>query len=117
MRIAVVDGKMRSRESLYRGQWGLARDNVGRLYYNHNSNLISADFFAAEDLFSEESTTPAHGLGVVLTAPEEVFSVRVNPGVNRGIYAVGFFGAFGVEMDDIHPHCRDFSFVRRENWS
>ena len=32
---------------------------------------------------SEESTTPAPGLGVVLTAPEEVFSVRVNPGVNR----------------------------------
>lgn len=82
-KLRLVDGKMQSRESLYRGQWGLARDNVGRLYYNHNSNLISADFFAAEDLFSEESTTPAPGLGVVLTAPEEVFSVRVNPGVNR----------------------------------
>ena len=35
----------------------------------------------------------------------------------RGIYAVGFFGAFGVEMDDIHPHCRDLSPVQRENWS
>ena len=30
---------------------------------------------------------------------------------------MGFFGAFRVEMDDIHPHRRDFSFVRRENWS
>lgn len=81
--LRIVDGKLESRYSLFRGQWGIAKDDVGRLYYNHNSNLITADFFAAEDIFSQESFSPVLGLGEVLTAPEEVYSVRVNPGVNR----------------------------------
>ena len=81
--LRIKDGKIESRHSLFRGQWGIGKDDFGRLYYNHNSNLITADFFAAEDLFDEPTYSVVPGLGEVLTMPEEVFSVRVNPGVNR----------------------------------
>ena len=82
-RLRIVGGELESRHSLFRGQWGMGKDNVGRLFYNHNSNLLSADFFAAEDLLKGPAFGVAAGLGDVLSAPEEVFSVRVNPGVNR----------------------------------
>ncbi|MCB1705022.1 MAG: DUF1080 domain-containing protein [Halioglobus sp.] len=81
--LRIEDGELVEREGLNRGQWGITRDNVGRLLYNHNSTWVQADFFAAEDLVRpgvEERTT---GLGVNLTDPAEVYSVRVNPGVNR----------------------------------
>ena len=81
--LKIVDGELENRHSLFRGQWGIGKDDYGRLFYNHNSNLITADFFAAEDLLDEKSLRTPPGLGRVLTAPEEVFSVRVNPGVNR----------------------------------
>jgi glucose/arabinose dehydrogenase/mono/diheme cytochrome c family protein len=82
-KLRLVDGELQSRDSLFRGQWGIARDDVGRLFYNNNSNWVTADFFAAEDLYDRATLVPDPGLGEVLSAPEEVFTVRVNPGVNR----------------------------------
>ena len=32
-------------ETAFRGQWGLAQDDEGRLYYNHNSALLYGDQF------------------------------------------------------------------------
>ena len=81
--LRIENGELVEREGLNRGQWGITKDNLGRLLYNHNSTWIQADFFAAEDLVQPgEESFPA-GLGVNLTDPADVFSVRVNPGVNR----------------------------------
>ncbi|MFK7976599.1 MAG: PVC-type heme-binding CxxCH protein, partial [Halioglobus sp.] len=71
------------REGLFRGQWGITKDNYGRMLYNHNSTWIQADYFAAEDILVPGRPNQYAGLGVNLTNPPEVFSVRVNPGVNR----------------------------------
>src|SRR5690606_18050941 len=30
----------------FRGQWGIAQDNYGRLYYNHNSANVLGDYFS-----------------------------------------------------------------------
>ena len=76
-------GALEVEESLFRGQWGISKDDYGRLFYNHNSTWVQADLFAAEDLVVAGSNSAKPGLGVNLTEISEVFSVRVNPGVNR----------------------------------
>lgn len=81
--LRIENGVLVEREGLNRGQWGITKDNVGRLLYNHNSTWIQADFFAAEDLMRPGVEAYPEGLGVNLTDPADVFSVRVNPGVNR----------------------------------
>lgn len=81
--LRIEDGELVEREGLNRGQWGITKDNVGRLLYNHNSTWIQADFFSAEDLVRPGVEEYPEGLGVNLTDPADVFSVRVNPGVNR----------------------------------
>ena len=56
---------------------------MGRLLYNHNSTWLQADLFSGEDLVQAGRLRPLQGLGVNLTNPAPVHSVRVNPGVNR----------------------------------
>lgn len=81
--VRLANGQLQEREGPFRGQWGMTKDNYGRLFYNHNSTWLQADLFSGEDLVGPGSTSSAAGLGVNLTDPSEVFSVRVNPGVNR----------------------------------
>lgn len=82
-RLKIVDGELHEQEGYFRGQWGISKDDQGRLYYNNNSNWVTADFFMAEDLVQGLAYEPLPGLKQVLNASEEVFTVRVNPGVNR----------------------------------
>jgi mono/diheme cytochrome c family protein len=81
--LRIENGELLEREGPARGQWGITQDDVGRLLYNHNSTWMQADLFAGEDLVQPGRSAQYKGLGVNLTAPAEVYSVRVNPGVNR----------------------------------
>jgi mono/diheme cytochrome c family protein/glucose/arabinose dehydrogenase len=81
--LRIEDGELIEREGVNRGQWGITRDDYGRLLYNHNSTWLQADFFSGEDLVQAGQSGYPKGLGVNLTAPASVYSVRVNPGVNR----------------------------------
>jgi len=84
--LRLVDGELRERHGLFRGQWGLSKDDYGRWLYNHNSTWVQADFFAAEDWVlskAQASLESAVGLSQNLTNPADAFTVRVNPGVNR----------------------------------
>lgn len=81
--VRIKAGKLVEREGFFRGQWGITKDDFGRLLYNHNSTWLQADFFAAEDLVRPGEQVYPEGLGVNLTNPAKVYSVRVNPGVNR----------------------------------
>jgi glucose/arabinose dehydrogenase/mono/diheme cytochrome c family protein len=67
----------------FRGQWGISKDDVGRLYYNNNSNWLLVDYFQGEDIIEPGVESYPAGIGVNLTDPSPVYSVRVNPGVNR----------------------------------
>ncbi|NND67289.1 MAG: DUF1080 domain-containing protein, partial [Halioglobus sp.] len=82
-RLRIADGKLEEHTGLYRGQWGITHDDVGRWLYNHNSTWVQADFFQGEDLIDGGPVGILKGLGVTLTRTPEVFTVRVNPGVNR----------------------------------
>ena len=81
--LRIENGELIERQGLFRGQWGITRDDYGRLLYNHNSTWIQADLFAGEDLVQAGGQPFPQGLGVNLTNPSDVYSVRVNPGVNR----------------------------------
>jgi glucose/arabinose dehydrogenase/mono/diheme cytochrome c family protein len=82
-RLKLVNGELIEQQGLFRGQWGISKDDHGRLFYNHNSTWVQADLFAAEDLVITGETSYPEGLGVNLTEDSPVYSVRVNPGVNR----------------------------------
>ena len=82
-RLKLVNGELIEQEGLFRGQWGISKDDFGRLFYNHNSTWVQADLFAAEDFVVSGETSNPEGLGVNLTEESPVYSVRVNPGVNR----------------------------------
>ena len=81
------EARVEHEPSVFRGQWGIAQDDVGRLFHNHNSEFILVDLFAGEVLHRHPVTDPVRaprpGMGEVLTEQELVHSVRVNPGVNR----------------------------------
>ena len=82
-RLRLVEGELQEQEGLFRGQWGITRDAFGRWLYNHNSTWVQADFFQAEDIVQPGLRPQFKGLGMTLTEDPQVYSVRVNPGVNR----------------------------------
>ncbi|MXX77305.1 MAG: hypothetical protein F4210_09460 [Holophagales bacterium] len=73
--------------TLFRGQWGIAQDDVGRLYYNTNSRYLFADLIPADYALANPEHQPrGGGIGASerLVRDEAVHSIRVNPGINRG---------------------------------
>ncbi len=68
--------------TIFRGQWGITQDDSGRLYYNTNSNLLLGDYYDAQAIVAA-GNRGAPGLNKRISANDEVYSVRVNPGVNR----------------------------------
>lgn len=73
--------------TLFRGQWGIAQDDVGRLYYNTNSRYLFADLIPADYALANPEHQPRNGgIGASerLVLDESVYSIRVNPGINRG---------------------------------
>ena len=81
-RLRLVDGALEQEPTLFRGQWGITQDDLGRLYYNTNSNLLLGDYYDAQGVISA-GNRGAPGLGQRISPTDEVLSVRVNPGVNR----------------------------------
>jgi mono/diheme cytochrome c family protein len=74
----------------FRGQWGIAQDDEGRLYSNHNSAFLFVDLFPAEYLVRHPATDPKlrrHGVGESLATGATVHGVRVSAGVNRAYLA------------------------------
>ena len=77
-RFRFMAGELVEEKTLSRGQWGISQDNSGRLYYNTNSNFLSGDYFPASDQHGLSK-----GVGEAIAHNDEVFSTRVNTGVNR----------------------------------
>ncbi len=76
------NGQLTIEPTVFRGQWGLGQDDDGYLYYNTNSHLVAGDLYPDHDAM-QASVAPTPGLGERLHRNDEVFSIRVNPGVNR----------------------------------
>jgi mono/diheme cytochrome c family protein len=85
-RFRLEGSALRVEATAFRGQWGIAQDDEGRLFYNHNSAFLYADLFPAEYLVRHPATDPRvqrPGVGVLLSAGVELHGVRVAPGLNR----------------------------------
>jgi glucose/arabinose dehydrogenase/mono/diheme cytochrome c family protein len=81
-----VAGKWVMETTTFRGQWGIAMDDYGRLFHNNNSTILFGDFVAPNLLQANP--------GVNLKLKEfsqignnRVFPSRVTPGVNRAYMA------------------------------
>ena len=77
-----MDGVLTEEPTLFRGQWGIAQDGEGRLYYNTNSNLLSGDAYDAQNLVAAGAAA-APGLNARVSTDDAMYAVRVNTGVNR----------------------------------
>lgn len=69
-----------------RGQWGIAQDDVGRLFYNTNGSMLRCDYVPAQYLTRNPYLPTPPGVNVQI-ASNATFPSRVNPGVNRGYTA------------------------------
>jgi mono/diheme cytochrome c family protein/glucose/arabinose dehydrogenase len=85
-RIRRVDGKWEIQPTAFRGQWGIARDDWGRLYHNHNSAFLFGESLVPNLLTANPYVklryNDTQALGSNRTWP-----IRVTPAVNRGYLA------------------------------
>lgn len=74
--------------TLFRGQWGIAQDDHGRLFYNNNSTYLIGDPLPGNLLrrnpHSGRAVGQPAGAGVRIVSDESVYSIRPNTGINRG---------------------------------
>lgn len=82
VRLRQVDGKWIQGTTRSRGQWGLAQDDAGRLFYNTNPEILRADFVPCFTARAHLGRDPATNVTVV--RDQTLWPARVNPGVNRG---------------------------------
>lgn len=77
------DGKWIKEVSSMKGQWGISKDNYGRLYYNTNSTQLKGDYVLPNLLIRNKYFKPKTGINKTLTNNQKVYPLIVNP-VNRG---------------------------------
>jgi glucose/arabinose dehydrogenase/mono/diheme cytochrome c family protein len=85
-RFRYTRGKWQREPTLFRGQWGIAQDDLGQLYFNNNSVALYTDVMPAEYLLRNRNLPNPRGANVQLASADEisVWPARVTPGVNRG---------------------------------
>lgn len=73
-----------TRKTPNHGQWGLAQDEFGRLYYTPNSEALRADFYPKHYASRNSGLRETPGLNELIVSDQAVFPVRPTTGVNRG---------------------------------
>ncbi len=71
-------------ETEFRGQWGIAHDNAGRLVYNYNWSQLHADLVPPNSLGRNKHHSPGSGIDHGLTLDRSIYPIRSNTAVNRG---------------------------------
>lgn len=79
-------GEWKREPTAFRGQWGIAQDDFGQLYFNNNSVALYTDPLPAEYLLRNRHLPNPRGSNVQLARADEisVWPARVTTGVNRG---------------------------------
>jgi mono/diheme cytochrome c family protein len=92
------DGKMETRKTLSRGQWGATQDDFGRVYRNSNSSALHIDLISTPYFLRNPNLLRTRGSYEFMGDPDELnatFPARPNKGVNRG-YVTGQLRADGT---------------------
>lgn len=77
-----VDGNWHKQQTNFRGQWGIAQDDVGRLFYNGNSIILVGEQTRPNLFRQHPKYTPKHNIATRPTG-NEVYPIRMTPGINR----------------------------------
>jgi mono/diheme cytochrome c family protein/glucose/arabinose dehydrogenase len=85
-RIRRVDGTWKIEPTFFRGQWGIARDDWGRLYHNHNSAFLFGESLAPNLLTGNPAVKPKYQDGNPLGS-NRTWPIRVTPAINRAYMA------------------------------
>lgn len=67
----------------FRGQWGIAQDDFGRLFYNDNSNQLQGDWLLPNALLRNRFFAPSRGFNEQICADQSVHPAQATI-VNRG---------------------------------
>ncbi len=78
------EGHWEKGETEFRGQWGIAHDDAGRLFYNYNWSQLHADLVPPNALQNNTHHAPSSGIDHGLTLERAIFPIRSNTAVNRG---------------------------------
>ena len=79
-KLAWREGKLVESSADSRGQWGMASDSYGRLYYNNNSNWFQVDWGMYDRVWPITKKS-------VGAPTKEVFAIRPNTALNRNYRA------------------------------
>ena len=66
------------------GQWGIATDDMGRIFYNSNSDALRFDQYSSVYAVRNPNLPGPPGVKSRVVHDQTVYSSRVNPGINRG---------------------------------
>jgi glucose/arabinose dehydrogenase/mono/diheme cytochrome c family protein len=66
------------------GQWGISKDDVGRLFFNYNSSPLHADLIPSHYAVRHPGLGKAKGVNFTVLRQGPVWPVHLTPGVNRG---------------------------------
>lgn len=83
-RLRLVDGKWVLKHDYTRGQWGISHDDYGRLYFNQNERPLRVDLIPGRYHARNPNHPGRAGVDLPIYDSTEVWTGRVNPGVNRG---------------------------------
>ena len=92
-RLHRIGDKWEIEPTTFRGQWGIARDDFGRLYHNNNSTLLFADLLTP-NLLQGNPEVKMKVKDFTQLGNNRVWPARVTPAVNRAYIskAHGFDG-------------------------
>jgi glucose/arabinose dehydrogenase/mono/diheme cytochrome c family protein len=82
-------GKFTRDSTVTRGQWGITQDDVGRIYYNSNSDPLRYDALPSAYLKRNPAFSAAGANVSVVPSNLRIWPGRVTPGVNRGYKTLG----------------------------
>jgi len=84
VRLKLRGGAWQKDSGLGRGQWGLCQDDVGRLYFNYNSDMLRADLLPTEAFSRNPLLRNATSINSKLAKDQTLYPSHPTPGVNRG---------------------------------
>lgn len=87
-RYQMKNGKWIKEPTSLRGQWGITKDNFGRLYYNNNSTQLMGDYVLPNTSIKNTYYKPDATLNKTLTPDQRVYPLHptsVNRGYQKGV--------------------------------
>jgi mono/diheme cytochrome c family protein/glucose/arabinose dehydrogenase len=101
----------------FRGQWGISQDELGRLYYNTNSENLIGDYFSPGLGGANPHQQRVEGYDENIVPDNRVYPAHATPGVNRGymkgvlddsLRLVDFTAACGPLLFNSYAYGKDY---------